>query len=170
MDQSRKTTHLHLRRVVWEDAGLLLQWRNDPTTRKASISNHKISTEEHREWLTGILSDKDKQLFIAQIGNSPVGTVRADRTENGWELSWTIAPEARGKGLGKEMVMTLADMIEAPIAARVKKENQASASIARYAGMALTEEKEGVLIFQRGAQQGKASAPAPWSSRFHTCF
>lgn len=142
---------LQLRPAGWEDADLLLAWRNDPATRQASRSTQKISASEHRKWLAEILSDENRQLFIAREGGFPVGTVRADRTENGWELSWTVAPEARGKGLGKRMVSALSDRIKDPVTARVKKENLASVRIARVAGMTLIEEKKGLLIFQREA-------------------
>ena len=40
----------------------------------------------------------------------PVGTVRADHSKGVYELSWTVAPAARGQGVAKEMVAMAAAM------------------------------------------------------------
>jgi RimJ/RimL family protein N-acetyltransferase len=68
-----------------------------------------------------------------------------------WELSWTVAPNARGRGVAKQMVTLLAHQISEPIRAEVKAKNIASARIAEHAGMAVSREVDGVLHYCRDA-------------------
>ena len=146
-------TDLKLRLADIQDAEALLRWRNDRQTRAASHNNEAVSFENHVSWLTSLLEDSSRQLFVAEIDGTPVGTVRADLDDHGvWELSWTIAPEARGKSVAKQMVSSLASEISEPIRAEVKKGNVASIRIAEHAGMVLDRETDGVLHFLRGAQ------------------
>ncbi|MBI2474286.1 MAG: GNAT family N-acetyltransferase [Candidatus Taylorbacteria bacterium] len=97
-----------LKPVTEADAQLLFQWRNDPETRANSINTEPVPWEKHLEWLRKSISDSDRRLFIFLQNGKPAGTCRIDRSvENGeeiHELSWTVAPEWRGKGIGKAMI------------------------------------------------------------------
>ena len=64
-----------------------------------------------------------------------------------YELSWTISPDFRGKGIGKIMVKILADRLQAKIRAEIKKGNIASVRIAEYAGMTFKKEENQVLHY-----------------------
>jgi RimJ/RimL family protein N-acetyltransferase len=77
--------------------------------------------------------------------------VRADRDPDGTchELSWTVAPSARGRGLGISMVQLLLAEVSGPVRAEVKPGNPASVRIAEAAGMRFDCEREGVLHFRR---------------------
>ena len=140
---------IRLRRACMEDAPLLLAWRNDPETRKASITGHEILVEEHMAWLRTLLKDNNRELFMVLIGKRPIGTVRRERHETGFELSWTVCPDFRGKGLGKKMVRTLAQSTRGTVTARIKKDNARSVGIAEHAGMTLQREENGILIYER---------------------
>jgi RimJ/RimL family protein N-acetyltransferase len=135
-----------------EDADLLLRWRNDPATRRASRNSAVISKSEHLAWLSRSLQDKSRKLYIAETNGRPVGTIRTDEQQGACELSWTVAPEMRGRGLGKKMVALAAHRIKVPLRAAVKSGNSASVRIAEHAGMKLEKEKNGFLYFQRPAQ------------------
>jgi RimJ/RimL family protein N-acetyltransferase len=150
---NESTESLSLRPVSLGDAELLLDWRNDPATRKASHNTDKVRLHEHRDWLSNSLRNSNRRLYIAEEG-FPVGTVRADLSNGVWELSWTVNPAARGKGVGKRMVKLLAMKIAEPIRAEVKKGNSESARIAEHAGMHLELEIDGVLHFSRPALNG----------------
>ena len=140
-----------LRPASMEDAETLLEWRNDPDTRKASHSTEEIDKAEHFSWFSRTLSNTSRKLYIAEKNGDAIGTVRADESNGVWELSWTIAPNLRGRGLAKTMVSLLAESIKDPVCAEVKVENTASAKIAEYAGMTLKTEKDGVLYYFRAA-------------------
>jgi hypothetical protein len=87
-----------LRLATMEDAELLLRWRNDPQTRKQFFTTDIISLEPHRKWLKSALVNPAIKLWIATQAEFPIGTVRADLHDEGWDMSWTIAPEHRGRG------------------------------------------------------------------------
>lgn len=81
------------------DADLLLEWRNDPTTRANSRQSTVLDRSSHLSWLDAALADRDRLLLIVADG-APVGTVRWDRRgPHSWEVSITVAPEARGRSL-----------------------------------------------------------------------
>jgi RimJ/RimL family protein N-acetyltransferase len=133
-----------------DDAARLLAWRNDPETRRASHDSAEVTPEEHRAWLERVLHDPDRRLWVVRRGHEAVGTVRADRDAEGTtELSWTVAPGARGQGLGKRMVALVAARLVGPLRAEVKRGNTASGKIAEAAGMHFEKEVEGVLHFRR---------------------
>ena len=140
---------MELRLATFDDADLLLKWRNDAKTRASSRNKQEISKKEHEKWLKASLADSNRELYIAEINSIPVGTVRSDYDGQFYELSWTIAPEQRGKGIGKEMVSLITKKINKPVRAEVKKNNTASKRIAEYVGMTLMYEEEGILHFQR---------------------
>ncbi|MGF6850940.1 RimJ/RimL family protein N-acetyltransferase [Chitinophaga sp. W3I9] len=95
------------------------------------------------------MAAENRQLFIAIDNELPVGTVRADFDDqfNAYELSWSISPEVRGKGVGKEMVKLLTDKLNTRIRAEIKSGNIASIKIAEYVGLTFKEEDNGILHY-----------------------
>jgi len=140
-----------LRPATIEDAEILLDWRNDAETRRVSHKTSEVTIDEHAIWLSKILGNANRRLLVAEKGGVSVGALRADLSDGVWELSWTVAPKARGRGIAKRMVTLLAAEISGPIRAEIKACNTASARIAEYAGMVLNKEVEGILHFSRAA-------------------
>ena len=131
---------------------MLLEWRNDPQTRKASHNTDEVWRDEHISWLTKTLNNTNRRLLIAEESGVPIGTIRADYSDGMFELSWTVAPNARGCGMGKIMVALLASQITEPIRSEVYAGNEASMRIAEYAGMLYDREEEnGLLHYRRTA-------------------
>ena len=97
------------------------------------------------------LHDRNRQLLIAQEGSSPVGTVRLDLADGVWEMSWTVAPHARGRGIARKMVAAAAGQVTEPVRAEVRSENLASARVAEHAGMRLQHERDGMRYYFREA-------------------
>ena len=132
-----------------EDAAQLRRWRNDPLTRAASIQTAAVSEAEHLQWLEALLTDGQRQLLVAWRREQPVGCVRFDIGERETEVSWTVAPEARGHGIGSRMVQrAVAERSEA-LMARVRLDNPASARIAESAGLNLDETRDQVRFYRR---------------------
>lgn len=146
------SNNITLRPAQAADAELLLEWRNDAETRSASHSSGAVSPTEHKQWLERQLKNPAMRLFIAESGGSAVGTVRAAATDGIWELSWTVAPGARGQGHAKAMVAALADDIDAPIRAEIKAGNMASVKVAEHAGMSFEQQHGDVLHYARAAR------------------
>lgn len=140
---------ISLRSVKFEDWPMLLEWRNDEETRKNSHSTDPVAEASHKTWLNKVLDDPNTQLFIAEENGIAVGTTRADfhEPQNDYLLSWTIAPHARGKGIGKLMVKAMADRLNGRIRAEIKSGNVASVKIAEFAGLSYKKEENQVLFF-----------------------
>jgi RimJ/RimL family protein N-acetyltransferase len=144
-------TGIRLRRANIDDSELLLKWRNDPVTRRFSRNSAYIKREEHRNWISASLKNPNRQIYIAEKGGTPVGTVRADFDGHAYELSWTVAPGARGRNIGKKMVARLVNVLGGPVRAEVKKDNIASVKVARAVGLSVDREGEGFLYFSKNA-------------------
>jgi pseudaminic acid synthase len=131
---------VEFRPATLDEAALLLAWRNDPETRRQSVSPHVVSGAEHRAWLENALSPgTQRQLFIASAGQKDVGVVRLDQSASGaHEISITVAPEARGLGLASAILVAA----EAParaagatlLVARIRAGNHASIAAFKKAG------------------------------------
>jgi RimJ/RimL family protein N-acetyltransferase len=120
-----------LRPADLSDEARLLEWRNEPATRAASLMPGEISAADHHAWLVRRLADDGSALFIVLDDLEPVGQVRLDRRGDGLaEVSIGLAPEARGRGVGREALRLAA--LEAPrveattLSALVKADNEAS--------------------------------------------
>jgi RimJ/RimL family protein N-acetyltransferase len=131
------------------DADLLLRWRNDPDTRLASHHTGVVGPGEHLTWLSRTLADSDRRLLVAEEFGTPVGTVRIDRREGVSDLSWTVAPEARGRGVATRMVTQVVHELSGPIHAQVKAGHLASVRVAERAGLAFDRDAGGTLHFRR---------------------
>lgn len=122
------------RLATMADAGALWRWRNDTETRRWSRLSEPVSWELHVSWLESSLARPDRTLLIAVSDNAPVGTGRLDFEPTGTELSWTIAPERRGRGLGTALVRYLAAVAGPSAFAAIHAEHAASRHIAEAAG------------------------------------
>ncbi len=120
---------LTIKPATLSDETRLLEWRNDEQTRAASFTTELVSPDAHRAWLGRKLADPDCLLLIAENDGDPVGTVRLDLTGDTAEISITIAPEHRAKGLSEEaMRLALAELgsTVTSVRAEVKTDNLAS--------------------------------------------
>jgi len=127
------------RPATMEDARQLFDWRNDPQTRVNSINIKKVEWESHVTWLESSLVNSSRRIFIAMIEGEAVGTIRLDddSSKGKTELSWTIAPDQRGKGYGQAMVQAAIDLPLVKgkkILARIKPENTPSIKIVEKLG------------------------------------
>ena len=157
MEDAQPSTRvtLTLRPATLADAERLLRWRNDPATRAASHHAGEVPPDDHRRWLSESLQNPRRQLFIAESEGQAVGVVRADEGRDAIELSWTVAPEARGRGVGGQMVRLFAERFDRPVRAEVRAGNVGSARIAEKAGMTLDRRDGDVLHFTRPAQSSR---------------
>jgi len=114
------------------DCEMLFAWRNDDLSRQMSVSTEIIDLDTHREWFQNTLSRADREIWIAyREKDKPFGTVRIDFTDDVSELSWTIAPDCRGQGLGKKMLGQFLSDFPGEYVARVKQSNGPSINLVR---------------------------------------
>jgi RimJ/RimL family protein N-acetyltransferase len=112
---------MQVRPATMADAEILYGWANDPGTRRWSFTTEPIPWETHVAWLSTVLADR--VLLIGADDNGPVGSVRFDPDG---EVSITIAPERRGRGLARSLLDAALPYGPSRVVAHVRPENIAS--------------------------------------------
>lgn len=132
MRDNSKSQAIYLREVTIDDVELLFKWVNDLGTRSNSFDPHMISWEEHKNWFEGMIRDPKQISYIMMHKDTPVGQIRFNLSENIAEISYSIAPQERGKGYGKLIIHLAVMKIKSDypeitkIRALVKPRNEAS--------------------------------------------
>lgn len=149
---------LVLRHAVAGDEALLLEWANDPLTRRNSFERGLIDPRAHHEWLRDKLSARGNCLFLVaetQDGE-PLGTVRFDRAEAGWKINYSVAAPYRGRGLGVPVLESALTALarEHPggasaVLARVAATNEASQRVFRRLGFDVVGQAAGAVEYRR---------------------
>jgi RimJ/RimL family protein N-acetyltransferase len=124
-----------LRLATEADLSELLRWRNDPETRRFRNDPRLIEPDEHAAWLKR-RQQSHNRVYIYEYAGQPAGNITLDVSERGYELGWIIAPEWRGRGIGKAMVIAaLATMpSDRRIWCKMREDNVASSRLAESCG------------------------------------
>ena len=67
-----------LSKIQSQDCDLLFKWVNDPEVRENAFNTSPISYEEHVKWFKNKIDSKTSFIYIARVGNSPIGQIRID--------------------------------------------------------------------------------------------
>lgn len=151
---------LGLRETVFDDARMLLRWTNDPVTRQNSFHTEPIKWEEHIDWLSGKLKDENCYFYMLCDEAKAYGTIRLDYIPNECRamVSFSIAPENRGKGLGTLMLKLIWSEAEKLVCngidlqsliGEVKKSNKASCRCFIKNGYFLKREEKDRYVYER---------------------
>lgn len=98
-------TAVALRPVTSDDAPLIFDWRNDPTTRAVSRDTGELSWPDHAAWFARRVEKSGAPWWIGEADGRPIGFVRLDPAgDDAMEVSIALAPEARGQGLGAPLL------------------------------------------------------------------
>ena len=93
-----------LRKATAQDAQNLFEWANDPTVRFYAFDQNKIEWSGHMQWFQRKLDSKECLILILEQGGSAKGQIRFDYVQGRWQIDYSIAPNQRGKGLGRLIV------------------------------------------------------------------
>lgn len=142
---------MKLRKVKLSDWEHLLRWRNDLLTRKNSQNFEIVEPEGHKKWIRSAIKNPQYAIFIALENEEPVGTIRSERNIDSGELkvSWTIAPEFRNRGLGKQMALLFDKKLKEKYHVEIKLEDKFSVGIANYIGLIFEKEEGGKLFYHK---------------------
>lgn len=148
-------TKLVARYASLDDEKMLLGWANDPLVRANSFSPETISAEIHRNWFYLRLRDPEHcVIYIVETEEGlPLGQVRFERVENEWEIHYSLASFARGRGLAHSLLRTALTTFRvnwngAVVFGRVKQGNLPSQKI--FDGLGFVEsELEGQIVYWR---------------------
>jgi RimJ/RimL family protein N-acetyltransferase len=137
------------------DAQRLFEWRNDPLTRANSSNTDLVTWTDHTRWLSRTLRRPDRDLLIAERDGQPLGTIRIDYLADSCELSWTVAPEYRQQGLGKQMVRLAILVARVPdLTATIKPDNEPSEHIVRALGFTQSSHRNGLAVWRYARSAG----------------
>ena len=146
------------RTATLSDGAILLNWRNDKSTRKFSRQSEKISLDEHNEWLTARLKRVGAEpfyLFDSEFG--AIGMSRLDalpESTNKYEISILVEPNQHGKGLGTRILSLTCESFfdvfpNCVIVAHIDLENYISQKLFLRAGFELMPSLGKFLRFEK---------------------
>lgn len=96
-----------LRDAVWEDRGVLFEWRNDLLTRRNSFNSRVVAWEDHIDWFRKRLQDDSTRIYMAfsPICDTLVGVIRFDfESPQVATISIQTAPFNRRQGYGQAIL------------------------------------------------------------------
>ncbi len=133
-------TSLAVRSATPEDAQMMFNWRGDAATRAVSLESDELVWDDHVAWLTRVLEDPARQLFVGEIGGRPVGVIRFDFSEEARaEVSLYLDPALHGLGLGPHLLLAGEAAADAAIVdATVLEGNRPSQRLFEHCGYTQT--------------------------------
>lgn len=138
-----------LRKVTISDWKILLEWRNDKITRQNSFNSDLISVNKHKEFIKNTLINSDRNLFILEYNETPVGTIKEERLDKDeFELSYTICPKHRGKKIGQIMISLYLIERKGYFLCKVKEENFPSIKMIEKLGFRLFKTENRVNFYE----------------------
>ena len=103
----KKFGQIHLRKAQSADAELLYEWKNDPVCIQNSLSKRRVYWEEHQKWFSSMLDSDKAGIFVVEVGGDSAAQIRLDKVGVCGTISYSIAKEYRGYGLGTEMMQLI---------------------------------------------------------------
>jgi len=137
----------NLRKIEYSDWPILLDWANDSVMRKNAFNQNKITQEEHLNYIKNMLKDSSKNIYILEINDVPVATIKDSLLEDFIELSYNISPKYRGKKLSILLLNLYLYDHSGKFLCRIKKENIPSIRMVERCGFTLDKEDNGVLYY-----------------------
>ena len=146
---------MNIREADESDCIFIFNWRNDFDTKKMSFNNSKISYNEHCAWFKESLNNPLKLIYIGEKEDNRIGVCRFDLDKNNLiaEISININPIFRGKGFGKDLLISSINKFEKEnkflLVAFIKKENLASQTLFEYVGFTSSSYHDGIIKYER---------------------
>lgn len=131
-----------VRYASFEDSDDILKWRNHYLSIEMSVTQDKVSAEQHAAWYPATINSSEFVHLIGELGGSDqksqkVGVCRFDRQESSqWRVSINMNPAFRGKGLSEDLLRHSVsfwanhiDVTAVRLVAEIRKKNAASIKI-----------------------------------------
>lgn len=130
-------------------------WRNDPTTRLASLNTSEIAWDDHATWYSEALRKPTIAFYISEVITPEahsIGMCRFNISEDrtSAEVSINLNPEYRGKGLAQGVLRDSIQLFseEFPtisgLTATIRTSNSASIKIFHSENFETLNEEDGV--------------------------
>ncbi|MBN9495464.1 MAG: GNAT family N-acetyltransferase [Alphaproteobacteria bacterium] len=126
---------VHLRPATPADCDIVFGWQSDPRVRRHFRNPNPPARDEHVAWFADRLRRPDGVFYVVESDARPAGIVRADRRDDGWEVSILIDPARAGRGIGRTALALLDELMpNARLRAHVLAANEASHRMFSAAG------------------------------------
>lgn len=155
---------LELRPAQPQDMMRLFEWANDPVVRENSFNQSPIPLEVHRIWFENKIQEKTCLFLVAWVQGIPAGMIRYDLKQNQGVISFLVAPDFRGKGLGTillqkgEVLLRQLHPEVCLVIGHVQETNQASLSSFRKAqylpSQTIPAYQPGTVVFEKPLRPG----------------
>ncbi|MAZ38351.1 MAG: GNAT family N-acetyltransferase [Crocinitomicaceae bacterium] len=141
-----------------QDCQLLYDWANNSEVRNNAFNSGVIKWEDHVNWFEHSIKDPNTFIFLGQFNGEDYGQIRFNFENDTYLITYSIALEYRGQGLGSKLIndglKMLKSIVQKPIRVKalVKTSNIASAKIFKRLGFSSRDdiyENNPVLIFQK---------------------
>lgn len=102
---------LYLRKANNDDKEILFIWVNDRKCRENSFTKEVIRWEQHEAWFDEVTHSESVWIYIVMIENKAIGQVRLEVESGRGIISYSLAKEYRGFGLGKYVIQLLENKV-----------------------------------------------------------
>jgi spore coat polysaccharide biosynthesis protein SpsF len=145
---------LVLRPAFAADAAFMLACRNDPDAVRHSMSARPVDVVDHAVWFAAHLEDPATPIWIGEVDEKRIGTVRLTVRSGVAEIGLAVDPGRRGRGHGGALLRALLDETRADqqvveLVARVHPENVASMRAFERVGFWRDQDQDGFAVLRR---------------------
>ena len=133
-----KAKDLFLREANDGDCDLYWHWANDPIVRENAYQQQQITLKNHQIWYKKNLNSPNVIMLVVDSEYGPLAQVRFDRSESNFIISYSLAMQFRGFGLGKTIISKAIEYLRKfktfTVIAEVKESNVSSRKIFEKVG------------------------------------
>ena len=131
-----------LRDAQPDDAERVYAWNCAADVRAVSGDPRPVALADHVRWYRRRL--RDGAIWIIESDGEPLGVVRIDRDA----LSIALAPEARGRGIGRRAIAAACARRKEPIVATVRTTNTVSRACFEACGFAAVAMRDAFVFYR----------------------
>lgn len=128
------TTTFSIREATLADTDTTFVWANDSRTRQFAFNQESIPFTDHVKWFTQKIQSENCAYYILERNKQALGSIRFDIQDSIATISYLVAPELHGQGLGTRLMQVgLKHLSQQPIFTKINaiqgyvfQENKAS--------------------------------------------
>jgi UDP-2,4-diacetamido-2,4,6-trideoxy-beta-L-altropyranose hydrolase len=145
--------NISFRKAKPKDVTIVFNWSNDELVRINSYNSNRIEFEDHKNWFSNKITNKNTLFLIALINNNPAGMVRFDIKREYSVVGILISKSYRGQKLASEFLTESSKAYfkkhKVPILAYIKKENKTSVKVFEKSGYTYLKDEiiHGIVSF-----------------------
>lgn len=150
-----KSNEVRLQRAREEDAQLLFDWANSPSSLSGKLETAApLAWDRHIDWLSERLADPKTALSIVELAGNPIGQLRVQWKDGpvmaGYHVDIFLEPGHRGDGLAAAALrIWMKSDDRRPLVALVRTTNEASLRLFESLNFSLGGDDHGIRAYSR---------------------